>query len=169
MQWQQGMQQQGNHTAGVGKETRRQNKSKFGLCSDSSGLHLLIRFSELRWEMGQSLERRDAKYRRDDCLSQDRASAYMMCFGNPYALFIIKGNTTKHEAAGPTAVNGDPYSLSRIDPREHCCSCAIGLVSHWSFQNSFSLILFSASHCIKYSLIYSLTAFRIITVIYICI
>lgn len=34
MQWQQGMQQQGNHMAGVGKETRRQNKSKFGLCSD---------------------------------------------------------------------------------------------------------------------------------------
>ncbi len=36
----------------------------------------------------------------------------------------------KHEAAGPTAVNGDPYSLSHIDPREHCCSCAIELVSH---------------------------------------
>ncbi len=34
MQWQQGMQQQENHTAGVGKETRKQNKSKFGLCSD---------------------------------------------------------------------------------------------------------------------------------------
>lgn len=68
MQWQQGMQQQENHTAGTGK-TKHKTKANSDCAQISSSLHLLIRFSELRWEMGQSFERRDAKYGLDDCLS----------------------------------------------------------------------------------------------------
>ncbi len=84
MQWQQGMQQQENHTAGVGKETRRQNKSKFGLCSDKLRPASSDKIIWAQMRDGPVFGAERCKIQtRWLCLSQDRASAYMMCFGNP--------------------------------------------------------------------------------------
>lgn len=87
MQWQQGIQQHGNLTAGIGKETRRQNKSKFGLCSDklrpASSDKILwtqMRDGPVFWA------KRCKIWTRLLSLSQDSTSAYMLCFVNPSAL-----------------------------------------------------------------------------------
>lgn len=87
IQWQQGMQQPGNLTAGIGKETRRQNKSKFGLCTDklqpASSDKILwaqMRDGPVFWAKKCEI------WTRWMSVSQDSTSAYMLCFVNPSAL-----------------------------------------------------------------------------------
>lgn len=115
MQWQQGIQQQENLTAGLGKETRRQNKSKLGLCSDklrpASSDKILwaqIRDGTVFWA------KRCKIWTRWLSLSQDSTCCAL------WTHLLYRG-------AGPTAVNADPYSLSHIDSREDWLSKGIGL------------------------------------------
>jgi len=109
MQWQQGMQQQENLTASIGKETRRQNKSKFGLCLDklqpASSDKIIwaqIRDGPVFWG------KRCKVWTRWLSLSQDRL--VLTCCALWTHLI--------YRRVGPTAVNAYPYSFPHIDSRE---------------------------------------------------